>query len=188
MFDSAAAMNGGFMIKNERAYRITKVEADRFRTAIAEATDAWRPKNVHPRLYKEAIDALRVKLKQLERELTDYTDLQAGRVSLTADADTLGALLIRGRIARRLTQKELAERLGVHMQQVQQYEATEYERASLARVREVFQALGLELDVRGSLLEYPPGFADIGAVERKRPERAPRLTHAAVRTRRRNRR
>lgn len=42
-----------------------------------------------------------------------------------------------------LSQKELAERLGLKEQQVQKYEATEYTSASMARVRDVIQALGV---------------------------------------------
>ena len=46
-------------------------------------------------------------------------------------------MLIKARIAKGLSQKELAERLGLKEQQIQRYEATEYATASLARIREV---------------------------------------------------
>ncbi len=48
-------------------------------------------------------------------------------------------------IAAGMTQEGLARRLGVKPQQVQRYEATEYESASFARIRKVVQALGLSM-------------------------------------------
>jgi HTH-type transcriptional regulator / antitoxin HigA len=39
----------------------------------------------------------------------------------------------------------LADRLGLKEQQIQRYEATDYASASLARVIEISEALGLEL-------------------------------------------
>ena len=53
--------------------------------------------------------------------------------------------LIQSRIALGLSQKELAERLGLKEQQIQRYEATEYAGASVQRIQEVIQALGLQV-------------------------------------------
>ena len=44
-----------------------------------------------------------------------------------------------------MSQKDLAERLGLKEQQVQRYEATEYASASVARVSEVIRALGIRM-------------------------------------------
>jgi HTH-type transcriptional regulator/antitoxin HipB len=49
--------------------------------------------------------------------------------------------LIRARIASGLSQKELAKRLGMPEQQIQRYEAKEYESVSLARIAEIAKAL-----------------------------------------------
>jgi transcriptional regulator with XRE-family HTH domain len=56
--------------------------------------------------------------------------------------------LIKARIAAKLSQKDLAERLGLKEQQIQRYEATEYASANLARVLEVSQVLGMKLQDR----------------------------------------
>jgi transcriptional regulator with XRE-family HTH domain len=65
---------------------------------------------------------------------------------LTLDAvEDLPKTLIRARIAAGMTQEGLARRLGVKPQQIQRYEATEYESASFARIRKVVQALGLRM-------------------------------------------
>ena len=49
----------------------------------------------------------------------------------------LAALLVKARIARRWTQRQLADALGIAEQQVQRYEATGYRSASLARISDV---------------------------------------------------
>ena len=55
----------------------------------------------------------------------------------------LPTVLIKARIAQGLSQKDLAERLGLQEQQIQRYEATDYASASLTRIREVVSALGV---------------------------------------------
>jgi len=73
--------------------------------------------------------------------------LESGQRKLL-EVDDLGDLpqaLIRARIAARLSQRELAARLDLKEQQIQRYEATDYSSASLARILEVVEALGLKL-------------------------------------------
>ncbi len=152
------------MIKNERQYRITRAQAARLRKALEEARRRGDgnvevppgPSNsatvrespgvygssLHPLIAKAQGDALSSQLADLEGELTEYETLKAGGFDLGA----LGAvvdipkLLIKARIAKGLSQKELAERLGLKEQQIQRYEATEYASASLSRIREVAAA------------------------------------------------
>jgi transcriptional regulator with XRE-family HTH domain len=59
--------------------------------------------------------------------------------------EELPRALIQARIARGLTQRQLAERLGLKEQQIQRYEATGYASASLKRVGAVIQALDLQV-------------------------------------------
>lgn len=54
-------------------------------------------------------------------------------------------MLIKARIARGLSQRALAERIGIKEQQVQFHEATDYAGASLARVTQVIDALGFDV-------------------------------------------
>ncbi len=54
--------------------------------------------------------------------------------------------LIRARIALGLTQKQLAERVGLKEQQIQRYEDTDYASASFSRLKEIIEALGLDIE------------------------------------------
>jgi len=87
-------------------------------------------------------------LAELCKELKEYDELLHGinRIEETS-FENLAHLLIATRIAAGLTQKGLAERLGLKEQQIQRYEATHYQAASLARLYEVVAALGLNLTI-----------------------------------------
>jgi ribosome-binding protein aMBF1 (putative translation factor) len=135
------------VIKNEKQYRITKAQVRRFQDAIAELAAQDRPSNVSTRLWEAQREAARSQVEELQEQVAAYERLNAGRskeVVLEAVED-LPKALIRARIAAGLTQEGLARRLGVKPQQVQRYEATEYESASFARIVKVVQALGLSL-------------------------------------------
>jgi ribosome-binding protein aMBF1 (putative translation factor) len=135
------------MIKNEKQYRITKAQVRRFEDALADLAGQPRPLNISPRLWEAQRQAARSQLEELQAQVEAYERLQSGRsreVVLEAVED-LPKALIRARIASGMTQVGLARRLGVKPQQVQRYEATEYESASFARIRKVVQALGLRI-------------------------------------------
>jgi transcriptional regulator with XRE-family HTH domain len=57
-----------------------------------------------------------------------------------------------------MTQKSLAERLGMREQQIQRYEATRYAGASMKRVLEVAAQLGIAIQGKVTL-ETPPNRA-----------------------------
>lgn len=143
------------MIKNERQYWITKKQAKR----IIDALDSHleRPANeevaVHPQIAAAQRNALKSQLEDLEQQLRDYEFLKAGNFdfeTLTVVAD-VPATLIKCRIAKGLSQKDLAERLQLKEQQIQRYESTDYSSASFARIKAIAEAL------RTTLKDSAPG-------------------------------
>ena len=135
------------MIKNERQYLITKAQAEKLHTTLAQLNRSRGSVTVHPVLRKAQADALRSQLADLHAEINEYESLRAGkRTTLElASLDDLPRALIQARIAAGLSQKELAGRLGLKEQQIQRYEATNYASASLARVQQIAQAIGLRV-------------------------------------------
>src|SRR5688572_11270393 len=131
------------MIKNERQYRITKSQADQFERNLAEMRRAPADDTQPDPIIRQAMeDAMESQLSTLRRELGEYEALRSGEgtvLELTS-LEELPRALIRARIASGLSQKQLAERLGLKEQQIQRYEATEYAAASLDRLREISQA------------------------------------------------
>jgi ribosome-binding protein aMBF1 (putative translation factor)/Zn-dependent peptidase ImmA (M78 family) len=132
------------MIKNDRQYRITKAQVAKFEEAIRSLRNNGRPKeDVHPVLRKAEEEALQSQLEDLREEILEYEALRAGVFELE-DLEVLKdlpAALIKARIASGMSQKNLADKLGLKEQQIQRYEATDYATASLSRIREVLNVL-----------------------------------------------
>ena len=141
------------MIKNDRQYRITKAQVHKLERAVAQAAKRPEAKRVHPLLRRAQTDALRSQLADLRGEIKQYEGLRSGKQSVLnfQSFDDLAGTLIQARIFRGLSQRDLADRLGLKEQQIQRYEATEYSSASLARVREVARALGIKVKAEASV-------------------------------------
>ena len=144
------------MIKNERQYRITRAQAEKFLLALrnlrADTDDRYA---LHPRLRQLQEEALKSQLGDLEEDLREYEDLKEGRFEFEKlkVISQLPKLLIRARIASGLTQRDLAGLLGLKEQQIQRYEASDYASASFTRIKEVVSALGIEVDDEQSVDE-----------------------------------
>jgi transcriptional regulator with XRE-family HTH domain len=145
------------MIRNERQYRITS----RQRQVLADALDELlrgqpngvldmddHVKNEQTQPWFELEKAsLAGQIADLDLELQDYEALRTGEVTTVREVSLaeLPDALVRARIGAGLTQRELAQRLGLKEQQIQRYEAEGYASASLSRLRDVLSALGVEL-------------------------------------------
>ncbi len=135
------------MIKNERQYRITKSQAEKFQRSLADLAVPPNGDKIHPLLMKAQEDALRSQLADLQSSLQEYEALRNGHHTVieAQTFDELPEALIKARIVLGLSQKELGDRLGLKEQQIQRYEATAYASASLERLSEIIQALGLRV-------------------------------------------
>jgi transcriptional regulator with XRE-family HTH domain/Zn-dependent peptidase ImmA (M78 family) len=135
------------MITNERQYKITRSEADRFRKAISELAEGPSRSDVHPRLLQAEREAMESQLSDLQVELAEYDHLKSADLSMISinSFDELADGLIRARIASGLSQKALAGRLGLKEQQIQRYEAERYASASYQRLQEIANALGVRI-------------------------------------------
>ena len=89
---------------------------------------------------------MRSQRADLQAAVDDYETLKQHRPSVieARSLDELPRALIRARIALGLSQKDLAEKMGLKEQQLQRYEATDYESASLSRIQEVAAAIAPE--------------------------------------------
>ena len=137
------------MIRNERQYRITKAQAKRFSEALRRLdAGAADQSELHPRLLTVQKEALQSQLTDLESGIREYEMLKAGHFAFEQlkTITELPQQLIRARIASGLSQRDLAERIGLKEQQIQRYEASDYATASFTRIIEVVSALGRVTD------------------------------------------
>lgn len=144
------------MIKNERQYRVTKAQAQKFEQALTQLRQSANVRQEDAALWQLQTEALTSQLNDLEAELEEYTTLtnrsSSQPISLTLSSlSELPSALIKARIANKLSQKALAEQLGLKEQQIQRYESTDYASASLSRLVEISEVLGLKLELRGGL-------------------------------------
>ena len=145
------------MIKNERQFRTTKTQAEAFRTALLDLGAPDFGSVAAQLKWQLQHDAIKSQYEELKSDLTDYESLQAhAHQSLEISSfDDLPDALVKARIAAGLTQRQLAERLGMKEQQVQRYESNGYLGANLSRIQEVVQALGIRLKKQLIIPELP---------------------------------
>lgn len=126
------------MIKNEREYKITKTAIDDFKTSLAQLELKYKSSEQSwgSALHEKAIRTI---MEEMEQDVREFEQLRAGKFKSVAlnMIDVLPLDLIRARIALGWTQKELAQRLGTSEQQIQKYEQTDYQSASLGRIAEI---------------------------------------------------
>lgn len=138
------------MIKNERQYKITRAKADEIRVTISELEHAPLPDGLSPEMREMQVDALKGTLGDFEIELADFNALHDATLIEATGIGEFPTALIRARIARGLTQRELADRIGIAEQSIQRYEAGDYAGVSFARLVEIADALEVTVhyDVR----------------------------------------
>ena len=136
------------MITNERQYRITKSVFEKLQETIRTLEPAQAAKNTSEELLRQAqFDALESERQILADQLAEYESLKSGSIAdFTAGSlHELPDLLVKARIAKGMSQRQLAVDIGVKEQQIQRYEAERYRSASLHRLLEIADALGLQI-------------------------------------------
>jgi HTH-type transcriptional regulator / antitoxin HipB len=132
------------MIQNERQYKIT---CSKLRDLQLDRAALDLPSDLHPRQVLARQNSLGVLIGELEQEITEYNRLKSGKVNQfpIESLQDLPRVAIEARIAAGLTQKELAEKIGVQEQQIQRYEANNYQAVGFDRLQEVMSALNVTI-------------------------------------------
>lgn len=148
------------MIRNDHEYR----------EALARLSEERERMEAHrARLEKEGLDADGIARVidpiesfhlQLREEVDCYERLREGLVEEVHNLHGLGRVLIGLRIARGISQKDLAERLGVHESQVSRDERNEYHGITVERASRILDVLGADLSSRVAEAVRPFGKSD----------------------------
>lgn len=140
------------MIRNEAEYQeaLSRLEEERLR--LDEHRTRLAGMGLDSDELKRALDPLRSFHLQLEEEVESYERLKRGDIGELLNLHGLGHALVALRIARGLTQRELAARLGVHESQVSRDERNEYHGVTVERASRILDAMGVRLR---SLFEQP---------------------------------
>jgi HTH-type transcriptional regulator/antitoxin HigA len=129
------------MIKSDAQRERTVAQIAGFRQALAKVEqDAPGKRSAAVRGSYQGM------IRQLEDELHEYDQLKSGELTLphVERLDQVAPFIARIRIAKGVSQTELARRLGVSKQVISRYEETEYQTVAIARLQEILDAIGIK--------------------------------------------
>ncbi|MBZ0186121.1 MAG: helix-turn-helix domain-containing protein [Candidatus Obscuribacterales bacterium] len=126
------------MIKNQKQLNSTKAKLRKW-LKNKEQLLAGASKGEPEWLIAEQTFGVDQQIKQLQSEIQKYEDTVAGNVTLPDPClvSEIPQLLISWRIVRHWTQKDLANRVGLHENQIQKYESEDYRAASLQTLTKI---------------------------------------------------
>jgi HTH-type transcriptional regulator/antitoxin HigA len=132
------------MIKSDAQRERTAAQIEGFRQALAKAEH-----DMTGRRAAAVRGSYEGMIRQLEDDLREYEDLRSGELTLpnVERLDQIAPFVAKIRIARGVSQTELAQRLGVSKQVISRYEETEYQTVSIGRMQEILDAMGVTVNV-----------------------------------------
>jgi len=142
------------MIRSESEYQQAVRRLDEEKKRLAEHERRLRATGLGSEELKRALDPLRSFHLQLREEVESYERFKRGDFDELVNFDGLGRSLVALRIAAGLSQRELAERLGVHESQVSRDERNEYHGVTVERAARILEALHAEVHSVVHLKEF----------------------------------
>lgn len=133
------------MIRNESEYQEAVARLKEERERLAAHRQELRKAGLSDDEVKRVCDPMESFHLQLEEEVDSYERLSRGEFGELQNLRGVGQLLIGLRIAQGLSQRELADRLGVHDSQVSRDERNEYYNITIERASRILDALQVEL-------------------------------------------
>jgi len=141
------------MIRNEKEYRAAVERVRQEKDRLARQGADLQALGLGPAEIQRALDPMRSFHQQLEEEVTSYERLKRGEFDELLNLRGVGQLLVSLRIARGLTQRQLAEKRGVLVSQVSRDERNEYHGVRLERASRIVEVLGVEVRSRVERME-----------------------------------
>ena len=132
------------MIKSDAQRDRTIVQIEGFRQALSKIRQQTPAKR-----FAAIRGSYESMIRQLEDELREYDQLKAGELTLpeVERLDQIAPFIAKIRIARGVSQTELARRLGVSKQVISRYEESDYQTVAIARLQEILDAVGIKAAV-----------------------------------------
>jgi HTH-type transcriptional regulator/antitoxin HigA len=129
------------MIKSDAQRERTVAQIEGFQQALAKVAQEKPDKR------SAAIrGSYKGMIRQLEDELREYDQVKSGELSLphVERLNQIAPFIAKVRIAKGVSQTELARRLGVSKQVISRYEESDYQTVAIARLQEILDAIGIK--------------------------------------------
>lgn len=140
------------MIKNDHQYRTTKSWVEKFQQSIISLYRNEEKKQKDLDGWKLILDSYFSQIQNLLDEISEYEYLinhnyKKPLILSNSDVrlDDIGRILIKVRIAKKITEKELAILTKLTEEQIKECEQKDYQNASFDTVIEIAEALGVKL-------------------------------------------
>jgi len=133
------------MIRTEAEYLASRERAAEQSRLLAEQEKQLKAEGLKADQLQRALDPLRTFSAQIDEEIQSYESVKRGKFAELKNLQGMGQMLIGVRIALGLSQRELAERLDVHVSQVSRDERNEYFGITIDRASRILEALGVEI-------------------------------------------
>ncbi|HBL13847.1 MAG TPA: DNA-binding protein [Cyanobacteria bacterium UBA11162] len=164
------------MIKNEKQYEYSQECARRFEYAIRILEQDEELKKKDPDGWQFSHNVKQSHLIALQTEIAEYERLincdHSQPIQIQVEnLNKLPDVLIKARIAAKMSQKELADLLGIDEERVGEYEDTDYQCASFVEILEVSTALGVEFETAVMRVDFEEIEAGKRSVEKWRKEK-----------------
>lgn len=130
------------MIRSEAEYKEALRRLQQDREIAAKQRETLRAAQLTPEEVERAMEPLLSFQAQLSEEIAWYENVRRRNFTPIARLTQIGRLLIALRLANGLTQRELAERLGVSEAVVSRDERNEYHGITIERAQRILDALG----------------------------------------------
>jgi len=132
------------MIRSEHEYQQAVQRLEQEQQRLNQQQAKLEEMDLKPDEVKRAMDPMRSFHEQLAEEVASYERLKRGEFGEIRNLQGIGQLLIGLRISLNISQRELAERLGVHESQVSRDERNEYHGVTVERAQRILEVLGVE--------------------------------------------
>src|SRR5271165_5846096 len=133
------------MIRNETEYQEASARVADERNRLADHRARLKEAGLSDEEIKRVIDPMESFHLQLKEEVESYERLKRGEFEELENFRGFGHLLISLRIAKGISQRDLARRLDVHESQVSRDERNEYFGITLERAIRILDALNVRL-------------------------------------------
>lgn len=149
------------MIKNQKQYEYSQELIKSFESSLSAIRERGQKKNdvwvkIKRDSLKSHLDALKAEIAEYEHLINHNSDRPI--VLKLSDIKYLPQMIIKARIAAKISQKELAQRTGLTEEQIKEYEARDYQTASFLDFLFVLDALDIQVQ-KGEFLIPVSAFA-----------------------------
>lgn len=93
-------------------------------------------------------------ISSLTEELEEYQSLKTGNLQIleAKSLEELPIVIMRARIAQGMSQTSLAKKIGIQPQQIQRYEANDYQNISFDRLIKIAKAVGVSVELEKTII------------------------------------